>query len=132
MDYSNNIDYDLFEKKERAKTNLRLFFGFGIIGTIIMVVAMIATAEVSPTESLSYFIQEGGFIPAMIVLVVVGLMLIDAFGGIPIGVRLIFKSGIMPLNLYTLFIMVSIGIFVGAFISPFIVIRDIYYLAKKY
>ena len=131
MNYRDNELYDLMEKKERAKTNLKWFFGFGIIGVIFMCVIVWKEIICNSVFSLANM-NFPELIIVILTVILMFLMGIDGFGGIPIGVRLIFKLGFIPLNFYTLGLMVSIGAFIGAFVSPYIVIRDIYYLAKKY
>ena len=119
-DENNSINYDLFEKKERAKTNLMWFLGFGIIGTAIMLIA-------GRKEVFGNF----GLLELFIAIPVAVIFLVWAFGSIPIGVRLLFKV-IIPISLQGLGSCIILGTFIGFIVSPFILIRDIYYLVKKY
>ena len=123
MNYSDNIDYDLMEKKERAKRNLQWFLGVGAIGAIILMVSF-------TRENINAAFQEN-IIGGIAAIIIGFLILVCVLGSIPIGIRLIFKV-IMPCNFYTFGICVMVGYVVGLFVTPFIVIRDIYYLAKKY
>ena len=126
MNYEDNyeIDYDLLEKKERAKKNLGWFLGVGIIGSIILLIAM-------GKDVFGSTYQASGLFATIFTVIFMFLVLLYCIGSIPMGVRLLFKV-IIPCNIYTLGICVILGMAIGLVVTPIILIRDIYYLAKKY
>ena len=120
MEYNESINHELAEKKEKASTNLGLFFGFGGVLSLIFTIVM---AYQGMFEG-----DGGGFIFGVFFF----LLCTYFFGSMVIGTRFIFKAGFMPLNLYTLGIVLIIGCCLGIVAAPFMVIHGIYTLCRKY
>jgi len=101
------------EKFEGAKRNIQWFCGVGIICAIIFII--VPSANLNPLYTIVLF-----------------LSLIYIFGSFAIGIRFFFKkTGLIPLTFYTFGLFVIIGILLGVFISPFVLVKSINTLRSK-
>jgi len=117
--YPEYIDYELLEKKDRAKKNLGLFFGVGIVGAIILM----------------YFLyqQDGGTWKENAMFVIFAFfLLVYMFGSMAIACKFLWPILVVAGNAFTFCVFLA-GITFGGVIAigPYILIRDIYYLVKK-
>jgi len=117
-----SINYELLEKKERAKANLKWFLIPGIVGTILA--SLIAFGN-GGAPSL-------GILEAIIVIPIVGVMMIYGVGSMVFGIHLVVQKLGIAILFFTLGGLLLVGAIIGLLVTPFIIARDIYYLAKKY
>ena len=129
----------LFEKKERARTNLKVFFYSGIIFVVInLFISIMTIILLLPPDVKDMFRSSFGELPLLaliisgIIAIPVGLFLgVCVFGSVALSVYMMFKKyGMLFLFLiiFTAGSALIITIMAGYIISPIIVIRDIYYL----